>query len=105
MSSMWRSAVILPVLLAIAPSSSAQYAASSRYGAAPAYSSQSIASSVELWRTLRQSSNYRFADYAGFLINNPDWPDRARMRGWAEQAMQPGENSATVLAFFSANKP
>ena len=27
------------------------------------------------------------------------------MRGWAEKAMQPGENAATVLAFFAADKP
>ena len=40
-----------------------------------------------------------------FLIANPDWPDESRMRGWAEKAMQPGENAATVLAFFAADKP
>jgi soluble lytic murein transglycosylase len=72
----------------------------------PAYrATQSVASSLQTWRTLRQSSNYRFADYASFLIANPDWPDEARMRGWAERAMQPGENAATVLAFFAADKP
>ena len=43
--------------------------------------------------TLRQSSGYRFADYARFLIANPDWPDEAKLRGWAEKAMQPGENA------------
>ncbi len=46
-----------------------------------------------------------FPDYAPFLIANPDWPDERRMRGWAEKAMQPGENPATVLAFFAAEKP
>jgi soluble lytic murein transglycosylase len=104
MSSMWRAAVIIPVLLATAPSSSAQYAPPANYAAAPA-SAPSVASSLEQWRALRQSSNYRFSDYAGFLIANPDWPDAQRMRGWAEKAMQPGENSATVLAFFAIAKP
>jgi soluble lytic murein transglycosylase len=104
MSSMWRVAAILPVLLAIAPSSSAQAPASyvPAYAAVPA---QSVAYSLNDWRTLRQSSNYRFADYARFLIANPGWPDGAKMRRWAEKAMQPGENSATVLAFYATDKP
>lgn len=105
MSSMWRIAAMIPVLLATAPSSSAQYAAPANIGV-PAYrATQSVASSLQTWRTLRQSSNYRFADYASFFIANPDWPDEARMRGWAERAMEPGENAATVLAFFAADKP
>src|SRR4051794_40632072 len=104
MSSMWRAAVFIPVLLATAPSSSAQYAAPSNVAAAPAYV-PGVASALDSWRTLRQSSNYRFADYASFLIANPDWPENARMRSWAEKAMQPGENATTVLAFFAANEP
>src|SRR4051812_27968294 len=104
MSSMWRLAAILPVLLAIAPSSSAQAPASyaPAYAAVPA---PSVATSINDWRTLRQSSNYRFADYARFLIANPDWPDDAKLRRWAEKAMQPGENAATVLAFYATDKP
>ena len=105
MSSMWRLAVTVPLLLAFAPSSSAQYAAPGTYAPQTAYVAPSVASSLDLWRTLRQSSNYRFSDYAGFLIANRDWPDESRMRRWAEKAMQPGENSATVLAFFAADKP
>lgn len=104
MSSMWRAAVIIPVLLATAPSSSAQYSAPGSYAAAPAYT-PAVASSLDQWRMLRQSSNYRFSDYAGFLIANPDWPDATRMRAWAEKAMQPGENAATVVAFFAIDKP
>ena len=104
MSSMWRIAVIIPVLLATAPSSSAQYAPPPGYSPAP-FAAPSVASSLDQWRTLRKSSGYRFSDYASFLIANPDWPDSTRMRGWAEKAMQPGENAATVLAFFAANKP
>src|SRR5437763_92935 len=105
MSSMWRAAVLVPVLLlATAPSGSAQIAPGPSYAPAPA-SAPTIASAIEQWRALRQSSNYRFSDYAGFLIANPDWPDTARMRGWAEKAMQPGEDPGTVLAFFAADKP
>ena len=105
MSSMWRAAVFVPVLLlATAPSSSAQYAPPASYAAA-SVAGPGVAASLEQWRALRQSSGYRFSDYAGFLIANPDWPDAARMRGWAEKAMQPGENAATVLAFYAAQKP
>ena len=104
MSSMWRVAAIVPLLLGTVPSSSAQYSAPTSYAAQPAYAAN-VASSINQWRTLRQSSGYRFSDYASFLIANPDWPDVARMRGWAEKAMQPAENAATVLAFFAAKKP
>jgi soluble lytic murein transglycosylase len=106
MSSMWRAAATIAVLLAAAPSGSAQYAAPAATAATPAYyNNQSVASALETWRALRQSSNYRFADYAPFVIANPDWPDVSRMRGWAEKAMQPGENAATVRAFFATEKP
>jgi len=104
MSSMWRSAVIIPVLLATAVASSAQYAGPANYAPPPAYA-PSVASSLDQWRSLRQSNGYRFASYASFLITNPDWPDESRMRTWAERAMQPGENAATVLAFFASDKP
>jgi soluble lytic murein transglycosylase len=104
MSSMWRIAVTIPVLLATAASSSAQYAPPATYAATPT-AAVSVASSVNQWRTLRQSSNYRFSDYASFLIANPDWPDSTRMRGWAEKAVLPGENAATILAFFASTKP
>ena len=105
MSSMWRAAVLVPVLLlATAPPGSAQIAPGPSYLSAPA-SAPSVASAIEQWRALRQSSNYRFSDYAGFLIANPDWPDATRMRGWAEKAMQPGEDPGTVLTFFAADKP
>jgi soluble lytic murein transglycosylase len=104
MSSMWRAAVILPVILAIAPASSAQYPAPSQPAYRPAPTAN-VAYALNDWRTLRQSSGYRFSDYARFLIPNRDWPDEARMRGWAEKAMQPGENAATVIAFFASNKP
>lgn len=104
MSSMWRVAVLVPVLLAVAASSSAQNS-SSASTASPPYANQSVASALDWWRTLRSSNNYSFDDYARFLIANPDWPDSKRMRAWAEQAMKPGETGATVIAFFAKDKP
>lgn len=110
MSSMWRATLILPVLLA-ATSGSAQYSAP--YSAAPTsstapgqnFNAQSINGWINNWRTLRQSSGYRFSDYAAFLAVNPDWPDASKMRRWAEQAMQPGEYGASVIGFFAHDKP
>jgi len=101
---MWRLAALVPVLLAIAPSSSAQYVAPASYPAVTAYA-PSVAYSVDQWRRLRQSSGYGFADYASFLIANPDWPDASKMRRWAEKAMRPGENATTVISFFAREKP
>ena len=106
MSSMWRASVFLPALMAISPSSSAQspvpYAQPQVAYAAPA---ADVGYALNDWRRLRQSSGYSFADYARFLIANPNWPDEAKMRRWAEKAMRPGENAATVIAFFTVDKP
>src|SRR5438270_13493209 len=107
LSSMWRAAVILPVLLVTAPSSSAQYAAPAT---APQYtyaqaSPASAGYALDDWRRLRQSSGYSFADYARFLIPNRGWPDESTLRSWAERAMRPDENAATVTAFFASDKP
>lgn len=103
MSSMWRAAVFLPVLLAAATSSSAQYSAPA---SAPQYNvATSVGYALNDWRRLKQSSGYSFADYARFLIANPDWPSDSTMRRWAENAMRPGENAATVIAFFASDKP
>ena len=57
------------------------------------------------WRRLRASEGYRFADYARFVTANPDWPGEAAIRRSAEKAMVPGENAATVIAFFSTEAP
>ena len=104
MSSMWRVAGLVPVLLATAPLSSAQYNAPASYPGVRA-AAPSVAYSLDQWRRLRQSSGYSFADYAYFLIPNPDWPDASRMRRWAEKAMRPGENPAAVIAFFAREQP
>jgi len=70
--------------------------------AAPSYG---VGASLNDWRRLRESSGYSFADYARFLNTNPGWPEESKLRGWAEKAMRPGENSGIVLAFFSAKQP
>jgi soluble lytic murein transglycosylase len=102
MSSMWRIAWSVPVLLGVATAASAQYPISSYPVATSAYS---VSSAIGDWRRLRQSSGYSFGDYARFLIYNPGWPEEDKLRRWAERAMRPGENAATVLAFFAKEPP
>jgi soluble lytic murein transglycosylase len=102
---MWRIAGLVPLVLATAPLSSAQYTAPGSYSAPVYTAAPSVAYSLDQWRRLRQSDNYGFADYASFLIVNPDWPDASKMRRWAEKAMNSGENDATVIAFFAKDKP
>ena len=103
---MWRIALTVPLLLVAATTSSAQYAAPVAASAsyAPSYA-YSVTSALNDWRTLRQSSGYRFSDYASFLIANPGWPGEDSMRRWAERAMKPGENPGTVITFFATEKP
>jgi soluble lytic murein transglycosylase len=105
MSSMWRTSVVLPALLVISPSSSAQIPAPYPARAVQAVAAPAVAYSLNDWRRLRQSSGYSFADYARFLVANPGWPDESKMRRWAENAMRDGEAPATVIAFFAIEKP
>ena len=51
-----------------------------------------------------ETKQYSFADYARFLIANPDWPEEtASFLGAAGDAA--GENLSTVLAFFAKDAP
>ena len=99
---MWRIAFLLPLGLAASTSGSAQ--APSAY-APPRASAAAVGYALNDWRTLRQSSGYAFANYASFLIANPDWPEEDKLRRWAEAAMRPGENAATILNFYARKTP
>src|SRR5690349_5832257 len=101
MSSMWRVFCSIPLLALGTVGASAQYPAPVRYAPPPAYSSYGVSAAIGDWRRLRQSSGYSFADYARFLIANPNWPEETKLRLWAERAMRPGENAGTVLSFFA----
>ena len=107
MSSMGKRALFIPILLAFTASASAVLPTSliSEPGAASAAVASNINASIAEWRQLRQNGNYSFAQYAHFLNYNQDWPHEASMRAKAEAAMQPGENSGLVLAFYALEKP
>ena len=100
-----RQIAFLFVLLA-APSGSviAQNQYAPAYGS-PTVSQTDINTALADWRRLRASDGYAFADYARFIIANPEWPDDNRLRAVAEKQMRPGEYGPTVIAFFRTDKP
>ena len=104
MSSMRWVARLLPVLVLGVGPASAQVPAAT-YSAPAQATTNDVSYSIAQWRRLRQGGNLSFADYASFLIYNPDWPGESSMRAAAEKAMRPGENAATVLAFYRSEKP
>jgi soluble lytic murein transglycosylase len=107
MSSMRGVALILLLVTSTAAStqvSSPAVPVQAAAAAAPAYS-YSVAAALNDWRRLKDNGGYSFADYARFLIYNPGWPSEDSMRRKAEQLMRPGENAATVLSFYSVEKP
>ena len=97
--------MLIPVILATSATGATQYQAPSTRPAAPAYGMSDIDYAIADWRRLRQSDGYAFADYARFLASNPDWPGESSMRRAAERQMRPGENPATVIAFFRTDPP
>jgi soluble lytic murein transglycosylase len=105
MSSMWRVAVFVPLLSGAVASASAQYSPVPTYLSPQTVVASNVGYAVADWRRLRQSSGYAFADYARFLLANPGWPAESTLRRWAQNAMRPGENAGTVLAFFAKDKP
>ena len=104
MSSMRQIAFLFVLLAAPSGSVIAQQSTAPIF-AQPAVSQVDINYALADWRRLCASDGYAFADYARFLIANPDWPDDNRLRGVAEKQMRPGEYGPTVIAFFRTDKP
>lgn len=108
---MGRVAYLLPLVLGSAAiASSTQFVPGQPqggYAPAPAYAAPAggVTWAIADWRRLRASAGYSFADYARFILANPDWPGETTMRRNAERAMRPGEDPRTVVAFFQADKP
>src|SRR5579875_1314536 len=97
---MWRIAALIVILLAIAPSGSTEFVVHGKAAAEPlAGVAQPVSVSLQTWRLLRQSDDYRFADYAAFVAANPDWPGSERFRRLAERAIEGDEDPSLVVAF------
>ncbi len=104
MSSMRQFAFLFVMITAPSGSVFAQSPYPSAYPAA-AVSQSDVNYALADWRRLRASDGYAFADYARFIIANPEWPDDNRLRTVAEKQMRPGEYGPTVIAFFRTDKP
>jgi soluble lytic murein transglycosylase len=104
---MGRAALFIPILLACSASASAQIPSTiiSEAVEAAAGATNNINYSIAEWRRLRQGGNLSFTDYARFLDYNQEWPSEDKLRREAEKAMQPGENTSLVLAFYRTKEP
>jgi soluble lytic murein transglycosylase len=66
----------------------------------------SIGQAIERWQQLGASDRFFFADYAGFLLAYPGFPDEAKLRGYAEKALDRESPEPTrIVAFFDRYPP
>lgn len=132
MSSMHRKALTLALLLASAAAVGAQLAPDVRmnpqpvpaqpvqqpaWQGQPTYQrpatynplpsvSPGISSTIERWRSLRQSDRLPFSTYASFLLSHRGWPGETAMRRTAERAIDPNAMRAQeVVSYFRLLPP
>ncbi|PKB24927.1 soluble lytic murein transglycosylase [Novosphingobium kunmingense] len=61
---------------------------------------------IDRWRQLNASDRFSFADYAGFLLSYPGFPEAAKFRANAERALdREYADPARVAAFFDRYSP
>jgi soluble lytic murein transglycosylase len=60
---------------------------------------------VEWAYVSQKNSGVAFSEIAQFLKDVPDWPGRDRILARAEEAMRPGMDSQTVIAWFADRTP
>jgi soluble lytic murein transglycosylase len=66
----------------------------------------SMGYAIQRWKLLTSSDRFSFGDYAGFLAANPGFPMEAKLRGYAEQALnRESPHPASIAAFFDRNPP
>ncbi len=109
MSSMVRTTfALLLASLAIAPSvASAQDGADWDRARAvqTAMPASPMAQAVTRWNMLSSSDRFLFDDYASFLLSYPGFPEEAKLRGYAERALERESPSAARVAAFFARYP
>ncbi len=111
MSSMVRlsflSLLVAPVLSASAPLS-AQQAHEWDQARASLVASQPgrMAYAIQRWEQLTNSSQLSFDDYSSFLVTYPGFPLEARLRGYAEAALErEAVDTTRLIAFFDKFPP
>ncbi len=69
-------------------------------------SSYPMAMQIQRWQLLTSSDRFGFADYASFLLTNPGFPEEAKLRGYAEKAIEREQaDPSRVAAFFDRFAP
>lgn len=115
MSSMHRKTIpLLLVMLAIAPHAALAQSGADRDGAewdraraalraAPA---GNMAQAIARWKLLSASERFTFADYSGFMLSYPGFPEEAKIRVWAERALErESAEPGRTVAFFDRFAP
>lgn len=65
-----------------------------------------MAQAIERWKLLVSSDRFSFADYAGFVMAYPGFPEETKLRGSAERAIErEALSSSQVAAFFDRFPP
>ncbi len=64
-----------------------------------------MAQTVNRWRMLTASDAYGFADYAGFVLAYPGFPEEGKLRLAAEKSLAQGVDPANTIAFFDRFPP
>ena len=65
-----------------------------------------MAQAVERWKLLASTDNLAFADYSGFLVAYPGFPEEDKLRRAAEKALdRGGAQPAQVAAYFDRVAP
>ena len=66
----------------------------------------SMASGIDRWKWISSSDRFSFSEYAAFLMTYPGFPEEAKIRGWAEKALEREvPDQSRLLAYFDRTKP
>lgn len=71
-----------------------------------AKASHTLAAKVITWMALKDgAAGIRFAEYADFITENPDWPELGTLRRRAERALDTSLADEDVIAWFRMHPP
>lgn len=65
-----------------------------------------LAQAIARWKLLSGSDRFLFSDYSGFLLSYPGFPDEAKLRVWAERALdRESPDAGRTVAYFDRFPP
>lgn len=65
-----------------------------------------MAQAIERWKILSTNTGYGFYDYSSFLLAYPGFPEEAKLRGYAEAALERDQAPANqIVAYFDRFAP